>query len=105
MASSTIEESDRLLDMINTMLLISKAESGDAQFVFEEINISEIIKDKVNALVVDYKDSEQIYNSILILSNDSILRDSIKDEGFITSRIFGVEIMINELTTMYNEVY
>ncbi len=43
MASSTIEESDRLLDMINTMLLISKAESGDAQFVFEDINISEII--------------------------------------------------------------
>ena len=43
MASSTIEESDRLLDMINTMLLISKAESGDAQFIFEKINISEII--------------------------------------------------------------
>ena len=45
MASSTIEESDRLLDMINTMLLISKAESGDAQFVFENINISKIIID------------------------------------------------------------
>ncbi len=45
MASSTIEESDRLLDMINTMLLISKADSGDAQFVFEEINISNIIEE------------------------------------------------------------
>ena len=45
MASSTIEESDRLLDMINTMLLISKAESGDAQFVFENINLSQIITD------------------------------------------------------------
>ncbi len=43
MASSTIEESDRLLDMINTMLLISKAESGDSQFVFKKINISKII--------------------------------------------------------------
>ncbi|MCK5542789.1 MAG: HAMP domain-containing protein [Desulfobacterales bacterium] len=45
MASSTIEESDRLLDMINTMLLISKAASGDAQFEFKEINVSEIINE------------------------------------------------------------
>ena len=44
MASNTIEESDRLLDMINTMLLISKTASGDSQFEFKEINISEIIK-------------------------------------------------------------
>ena len=28
MAASTIEECDRLLDMINTMLMISKTESG-----------------------------------------------------------------------------
>jgi signal transduction histidine kinase len=45
MASSTIEESDRLLDMINTMLLISKTESGDTQFASEPVNISDIISE------------------------------------------------------------
>lgn len=43
MAASTIEESDRLLDMINTMLLISKTESGAAQVMLEPINISKMI--------------------------------------------------------------
>ncbi len=40
MAASTIEESDRLLEMINTMLLISKAESGQAGFHFESFDFS-----------------------------------------------------------------
>jgi signal transduction histidine kinase len=31
MAASTIEECDRLLEMINTMLMISKTEAGAGQ--------------------------------------------------------------------------
>lgn len=44
MASSAIEESDRLLDMINTMLLISKAEAGEATFDLQELDISALMK-------------------------------------------------------------
>ena len=44
MASNTIEESDRLLDMINTMLVISKAEAGEGEFEFKKINLSIMIK-------------------------------------------------------------
>ncbi len=40
MAATTIEESDRLMDMINTMLLISKAESGEGDFVFQITDVS-----------------------------------------------------------------
>ena len=40
MASNTIEESDRLLDMINTMLLISRAEAGEGEFEFRPLDIS-----------------------------------------------------------------
>ncbi|MBU1341989.1 MAG: HAMP domain-containing protein [Proteobacteria bacterium] len=45
MASSTIEESDRLLDMINTMLVISKAEAGEGEFEFKRIHLSKMIKE------------------------------------------------------------
>ena len=44
MASNTIEESDRLLDMINTMLVISKAEAGEGEFEFKKTNLSIMIK-------------------------------------------------------------
>ncbi|WP_457554086.1 sensor histidine kinase [Desulfobacula sp.] len=44
MASNTIEESDRLLDMINTMLVISKAEAGEEDFIFKQTNLSLMIQ-------------------------------------------------------------
>jgi heavy metal sensor kinase len=44
MASSTIEESDRLLDMINTMLVISKADAGEMDLQLESMDLSEMIK-------------------------------------------------------------
>jgi signal transduction histidine kinase len=44
MAASTIEECDRLLDMINTMLLISKTESGVDKLDHRKIDLSEIIR-------------------------------------------------------------
>ena len=43
MAASTIEECDRLLDMINTMLLISRTEAGMERTTVSSINISEVV--------------------------------------------------------------
>ncbi len=43
MAANTIEESDRLLDMINTMLIISKAEAGEGDYTFNTINLTGMI--------------------------------------------------------------
>ncbi len=45
MAASTIEECDRLLDLINTMLLISKTESGVDQLSREEINLAGLVRE------------------------------------------------------------
>ncbi len=45
MAANTIEECDRLLEMINTMLDIAEAESGAAQLALEEVDISNLIRD------------------------------------------------------------
>jgi len=44
MAASTIEECDRLLDMINTMLMISKTESGIVEPSREEIDLKGLIE-------------------------------------------------------------
>lgn len=45
MAASTIEECDRLLDMIDTMLLISKTEAGVGKLKHKEMNIASIVRD------------------------------------------------------------
>ncbi len=45
MAGGSIEECDRLLDIINTMLFISKTDAGLGNFNFQNVNISELIKD------------------------------------------------------------
>ena len=45
MAGNTIEECDRLLDMINTMLIISKTEAGLGQFESKELDISQVVQD------------------------------------------------------------
>jgi heavy metal sensor kinase len=44
MTASTIEECDRLLDMINTMLLISKTESGVDKLAQDKMDLSEIAR-------------------------------------------------------------
>ncbi len=43
MAADTIEESDRLLDMINTMLVISRTEAGEGEFQFQQVNVTQMI--------------------------------------------------------------
>lgn len=45
MAASTIEECDRLLDMINTMLVISKTEAGVNKLDAAEMNIGAVARD------------------------------------------------------------
>jgi heavy metal sensor kinase len=45
MAASTIEECDRLLDMINTMLMISKTESGVDRLSREEIDVESLVRE------------------------------------------------------------
>jgi heavy metal sensor kinase len=45
MAASTIEECDRLLDIINTMLLISKTESGVGALALDEIDLPALIQE------------------------------------------------------------
>jgi heavy metal sensor kinase len=44
MAASTIEDCDRLLDMINTMLLISKTEAGVETPASEQVEVSALIR-------------------------------------------------------------
>ncbi len=45
MAASTIEECDRLLDMINTMLTISRTESGESMPLSERVDLSSLVDD------------------------------------------------------------
>jgi heavy metal sensor kinase len=45
MAASTIEECDRLLDMINTMLVISKTEAGVNKLDTQEMDITAVVRD------------------------------------------------------------
>lgn len=47
LAGDVVEQCDRLLGMINTMLDISEAEAGVAKLVIEEIDITEIVYDAI----------------------------------------------------------
>jgi heavy metal sensor kinase len=50
MAASTVEECDRLLDMINTMLMITKAESGVDKGHDEGIDLAQVVRDACELL-------------------------------------------------------
>lgn len=45
MAASTIEEVDRLLDTINTMLVISRTDAGVGGFSFELLSVSDLVSE------------------------------------------------------------
>ncbi len=45
MAAGTIEECDRLLDMINTMLIISRTEAGVNQLDCQKLDIAHLVRD------------------------------------------------------------
>ena len=50
MAASTVEECDRLLDMINTMLMITKAESGLDKLNDEDMDLARVVHDACELL-------------------------------------------------------
>ena len=50
MAAGTVEECDRLIDMINTMLMITKAESGVDKRNDEDIDVSKLVRDACELL-------------------------------------------------------
>ena len=47
LAGDIIEQCDRLLGMINTVLDISEAEAGVAKLVIEDLNVAEVVRDAV----------------------------------------------------------
>ncbi|MCG8615466.1 MAG: HAMP domain-containing histidine kinase [Desulfobacterales bacterium] len=51
MAANTIEESDRLLAMINTMLVISRAEAGETDFAIAPMDLTAMIRDACELFV------------------------------------------------------
>ncbi|MGK7390869.1 MAG: glycosyltransferase family 4 protein [Candidatus Cyclobacteriaceae bacterium M2_1C_046] len=62
----------------------------------------EIIKDNLNALVVDYKSVDGIYNAVIKLLSDDLLRDSIstKSQEDVRERFY-LDQMIHKLQKLY----
>jgi heavy metal sensor kinase len=50
MAASTVEECDRLLDMINTMLMITKTEAGVDKLNRQKIDVAQLVRDACELL-------------------------------------------------------
>ncbi|MEY5049228.1 MAG: hypothetical protein RLZZ175_2587 [Bacteroidota bacterium] len=59
-----------------------------------------IVHDK-NALVVDYKNSEEIKNAIIRLLNDPVLRNKLIEEGKKSSQVFDLKKYIFQLENLY----
>jgi heavy metal sensor kinase len=57
MAAGTVEECDRLLDMINTMLMITKAESGLHQLDEQQVDMARLVRDACELLAPVAEDS------------------------------------------------
>jgi len=84
MASNTIEESDRLLDMINTMLVISRAEAGEGDFEFKKIDLSGMIKGACDLFAPLAEDKnirfvQTIEEQILIVADIKMLQRAISN--------------------------
>jgi heavy metal sensor kinase len=58
MAASTIEECDRLLDMINTMLVISRTEAGVNKLDAEKLDIGSVVRDACELFQAPAEDKE-----------------------------------------------
>ncbi|OGR22803.1 MAG: two-component sensor histidine kinase [Desulfobacterales bacterium RIFOXYA12_FULL_46_15] len=65
MAANTIEESDRLLDMINTMLTISRAEAGEADFTLKTVNLSGMIREACDLFTPLAEDKHISFSNII----------------------------------------
>ncbi|HPQ08426.1 MAG TPA: glycosyltransferase family 4 protein [Bacteroidia bacterium] len=62
---------------------------------------NEFIIDKYNALVVPYKNSESIYESIKIILSDNSLVLRLRENGNKTAQNFNLEKMIHQLENLY----
>ena len=91
MAASTIEECDRLLDMINTMLVISETEAGVSRLEKSEIDISSVIRnacelfqspaeDKSLSLVCHADENFKVYGDVRLIQRmiANVLDNAIK---------------------------
>ena len=94
MAASIIEECDRLLDMINTMLIISKTESGVDKLSLEEIDLTGLVRqacelfrptaeDKRVALSCNVPDKSHLVGDIRMVQRmlSNLLDNAIKYTG------------------------
>jgi heavy metal sensor kinase len=75
MAANTIEESDRLLDMINTMLVISRAEAGEGEFFYKSVDLSALVLDAWD-LFVPLAEDKQIKFTQEVAKNVKIEADA-----------------------------
>jgi signal transduction histidine kinase len=85
MAASTVEECDRLLDMINTMLLISKTDAGVEKLEYKRMNLSQVVSDACNLFfpLAEERDIDLIWD--------------VPDNCFITGDIRMIQRMISNL--------
>ena len=74
MAASTIEECDRLLDMINTMLMISKTESGVDKLLREEIDLADLVR-KACELFEPAAEDKRVTLSYEVLNKSHLIGD------------------------------
>ena len=75
MASNTIEESDRLLDMINTMLVISRTEAGEGDFKFVKTNLSVMIQEACDLFAPLAEDKNIVFCQKIIKEPIYVLAD------------------------------
>jgi len=61
----------------------------------------EFITGNSNALVVDYNNSIQIYNSILKLENDPVLREKLVTNGYSSVQRFNYPLHMQQLESLY----
>jgi heavy metal sensor kinase len=91
MAANTIEDCDRLLDMVNTMLLISKTETGVNTLSAEEIELRTVVReacelfaptaeDKGVGLLCDLQEESRIWGDIRLIQRllSNLLDNAIK---------------------------
>ncbi len=65
MAGSTIEEADRLLSMVNTMLVISRTDSGEGEFCMERVELSELVAEACQLFYPLAEDGGIVLNSTI----------------------------------------
>jgi signal transduction histidine kinase len=77
MSGSIVEECDRLLVMINTMLDISEAEAGVAKLTLEELDMAEVVRDACD-LFQPVAEINQVFIIQRLPESATILGDKMK---------------------------